>query len=59
VFTARYGLIPYIKQFTFRLLKVNIDVKERGWQGMDWFDLAGGREKWPRSAERGTAPWVP
>jgi hypothetical protein len=23
VFTARYGLIPYIKQITFRLLKVN------------------------------------
>jgi len=24
VFTARYGLIPYIKQITFRLLKLNI-----------------------------------
>jgi len=23
VFTARYGLIPYIKQITFSLLKVN------------------------------------
>jgi len=23
MFTARYGLIPYIKQITFRLLKVN------------------------------------
>jgi hypothetical protein len=24
VFTARYGLMPYIKQITFRLLKVNV-----------------------------------
>jgi hypothetical protein len=24
VFTARYGLIPYIKQIPFRLLKVNV-----------------------------------
>jgi hypothetical protein len=24
VFTARYGLIPYIKQISFRLLKVNV-----------------------------------
>jgi len=24
VFTARYGLIPYIKHITFRLLKVNL-----------------------------------
>ena len=24
MFTARYGLIPYIKQITFRLLKVKI-----------------------------------
>ena len=24
MFTARYGLIPYIKQITFRLLKVNL-----------------------------------
>ena len=26
VFTARYGLIPYIKQITFRLLKVNKEI---------------------------------
>jgi hypothetical protein len=24
VFTARYGLMPYINQITFRLLKVNL-----------------------------------
>ena len=24
MFTARYGLIPYIKQITFRLLKVDL-----------------------------------
>ena len=24
MFTARYGLVPYIKQITFRLLKVNV-----------------------------------
>jgi uncharacterized membrane protein len=24
VFTARYGLIPYMKQIVFRLLKVNL-----------------------------------
>ena len=33
MFTARYGLIPYIKQITFRLLKVKVagqaDVDER------------------------------
>ena len=26
MFTARYGLIPYIEQITFRLLKVNIQL---------------------------------
>ena len=26
MFTARYGLIPYIKQIAFRLLKVNVRV---------------------------------
>jgi hypothetical protein len=26
VFTARYELIPYIQQITFRLLKVNIQL---------------------------------
>jgi len=28
VYTARYGLIPSIKQITFRLLKVNVLGKE-------------------------------
>jgi hypothetical protein len=33
VFTARYGLIPCIKQITFRLLKVNeITIIERAWK---------------------------
>jgi hypothetical protein len=27
VFTARYGLIPYMKHVTFRLLKVNINLR--------------------------------
>jgi hypothetical protein len=31
VFTARYGLIPYIKQITFRLLKVNAHGREEVW----------------------------
>ena len=28
MFTAQYGQIPYIKQITFRLLKVNTDARE-------------------------------
>ena len=27
MFTAWYGLIPYIKQITFPLLKVNVDIR--------------------------------
>jgi hypothetical protein len=31
VFTARYGLIPYMKQITFRLLKVKSATEPRTW----------------------------
>jgi hypothetical protein len=25
---------------------VKMDVKEVGWEGVDWFDVADGRDKW-------------
>jgi hypothetical protein len=31
VFTARYGLIPYMKHVTFRLLKVKLPLQEHTW----------------------------
>jgi hypothetical protein len=27
-------------------IKILIDLRERGWDGMDWIDLAQDRDKW-------------
>jgi len=43
VFTARYGLIPYLKEITFRLLRVK--------QFLIWFNLISLKSQVTRNRE--------
>jgi hypothetical protein len=35
---------------------IKIDLRERGWSGMDWIDLAQDRDQWRGSCEHGKEP---
>jgi hypothetical protein len=35
---------------------IKMDLREIGWDGMDWIDLAQGRDQWEGSCEDGNEP---
>jgi hypothetical protein len=35
---------------------IKMDLRETGWDGMDWIDLAKGRDQWKGSCEHGDEP---
>jgi hypothetical protein len=54
VFTARYGLIPYIKQIRLGLQKVKcVDTDERGKQYYEWQQSNMSVRRWVLGTERG------
>jgi hypothetical protein len=38
---------------------IKMDLRERGWDGMDWNDLAQGRDQWRALANTVINIWVP
>jgi hypothetical protein len=38
---------------------INIDLRETGWDGMDWIELARDREEWRALANTVMKLWVP
>jgi hypothetical protein len=39
-----------------RWVNINMDLRETGWGGMDWIDLAQDRDQWKGSCEHGNEP---
>jgi hypothetical protein len=37
---------------------IKMDLREIGWDGVDWIDLAQDRDKWRASCEHGDEPSV-
>jgi hypothetical protein len=38
---------------------IKIDLREIGWDGMDWMDLAQDRDRWRALVNTVMNPWVP
>jgi hypothetical protein len=38
--------LSYPGSFTFELIKLHTDLREVGWDGRDWIDLAQDRDQW-------------
>jgi len=38
---------------------INIDLKEMGWEGMDWINLVQDMDKWRAVVKTVMDPWVP
>jgi hypothetical protein len=38
---------------------IKMDLKEKGWDGMDWTDLAQNREQWRALVNMVMSHWVP
>jgi hypothetical protein len=52
----REGRRPLERQIRRWVDNIKMDLREIGWNGMDWIDLVQDRDQWEGSCERGTEP---